>query len=176
MNVCVFAGASPRVAGGFLDLARETGRVLARAGHRVIFGGGAHGCMGALADGVIDRSGSILGILPEFLFDREPPHPGVRDIRVVASMHERKAAMYEVSDAFLVLPGGFGTLDETMEIVTWRQLALHSKEVVFVGPKGFWEGLESTFDVMARHGFLSERDRSLVAFVETPEDAVTALA
>lgn len=175
MRVCIFCGASPQVPDHFLRFARKTGLLLASSVEQVIFGGGAHGMMGAVADGVAEGGGNITGVLPNFLFEREPPHPKVNDIRVVDNMHERKALMYELSDAFMVLPGGFGTMDETMEVVTWRQLSLHEKPVVFVGDKGFWRGLQVTFDTMHQHGFLSERDRGLVAFFDDPEKAMEQL-
>ena len=133
MKVCVFCGASPLVKDELRQLAMATGQSIAERGWRLVFGGGAHGMMGAVASGALQAGGQVLGVLPRFLFDREPPHPGVGDIQVVDTMHERKARMYAASDAFLTLPGGFGTLDETLEIITWRQLALHDKPVVFVG-------------------------------------------
>ena len=175
MKICVFCGASPQVSKSYLRYAYETGSLLASAAEYVVFGGGANGMMGALADGVVESDGRIIGILPRFLFDREPPHPEVYDIRVVDNMHERKAMMYDLSDSFLVLPGGYGTMDETMEVVTWRQLSLHDKPVVFIGQDDFWKGLESTFDTMHQHRFLSDRDRELVSFVRSTEDALDKL-
>jgi uncharacterized protein (TIGR00730 family) len=175
MNVCVFCGASPLVRDEFRQLATATGELIAQRSWRLVFGGGAHGMMGAVASGALQAGGQVLGVLPRFLFDREPPHPGVADIQVVDTMHERKARMYEASDAFLTLPGGFGTLDETLEIITWRQLALHDKPVVFVGGEAFWGGLEQTFDVMYANGFLSDRDRRLVRFENSAEAAVASL-
>ena len=176
MRVCVFCGASPHVSGEYLSLARMTGSMLAASTEHVVFGGGAGGMMGSLADGVIANDGYIIGVLPQFLFDREPPHPKVSDMRVVESMHERKAIMYDLSDVFVVLPGGFGTMDETMEAITWRQLSIHDKPVVFVGSDGFWAGIETTFETMHKSGFLSDRDRNLVAFFDSPADAVAYLA
>ena len=175
MRVCVFCGASPRVSEAFLRLARETGLLLASSAQSVVFGGGAVGMMGALADGVVDAGGDIIGVLPRFLFDREPPHPKVSDMRVVDSMHDRKAVMYDLSDAFMVLPGGFGTMDETMEIITWRQLSLHDKPVAFVGESDFWQGIESTFNSMHKNGFLSDEDHDLVSFFDSAEMAVRSL-
>lgn len=175
MNVCVFCGASPLVKDEFRRLATATGCLLAQRGWRLVFGGGAHGMMGAVATGALQAGGQVLGVLPRFLFEREPPHPDVANIEVVDTMHERKARMYEVSDAFLTLPGGFGTLDETLEIITWRQLALHDKPVVFVGGQAVWGGLEQTFGVMHANGFLSDRDRRLVQFENSAETAVAGL-
>ena len=175
MRVCVFCGASSEVPEHFLQFARDTGALLASAAELVVFGGGGQGMMGALADGVTKTDGQIVGVLPHFLFEREPPHPKVADIRVVDNMHERKALMYELSDAFMVLPGGFGTMDETMEIITWRQLSLHNKPVVFLGEGNFWHGLQIVFDTMHKHGFLSDRDRDLVSFFDTANEAVAQL-
>lgn len=175
MNICVFGGASPVAAACHLALADQVGQALATARQGVVFGGGHHGIMGAVATAALRHGALVIGVLPRVLFEREPPHPGVTDLRVVESMHERKALMYALSDGFLVLPGGFGTLDEAMEIMTWRQLALHAKPVVFIARDSFWDGLESTFNVMHADGFLSDRDRALAVFVATPEDALRVL-
>ena len=175
MRICVFCGASPNAPETYLELARQAGRYLASSTQHIVFGGGAWGMMGALADGVIEGDGKIIGVLPKFLFDREPPHPEVSDMRVVDSMHDRKAIMYDLSDAFMVLPGGFGTMDETMEVITWWQLSIHDKPVVFLSGDGFWDGLKMTFDAMHQNGFLSDRDRSLVSFYNSSIAAVSAL-
>lgn len=175
MRVCVFCGASPEVSDEFLNLAHQTGSLLASSTEHVVFGGGACGMMGALADGVTQAGGNVIGVLPRFLFDREPPHPKVPDMRVVDSMHDRKAVMYDLSDAFMVLPGGFGTMDETMEVITWRQLSLHDKPVAFVSNDNFWQGVQSTFNAMHQNGFLSDRDQQLVSFFSSASDAVHSL-
>lgn len=176
MDICIFGGASPQTEQGFLDLGYETGQAIARAGHRLVFGGGANGMMGAAANGALSCGGAVTGILPRFLFDREPPHPGVTDMRVVETMHERKALMYDNAAAFIALPGGFGTLEETLEIITWRQLSLHNKPIVFLGDHGFWAGIEGTFDAMFRSGFLSPRDRTLACFARSAEQALAAVS
>lgn len=175
MRICVFCGAAPRVSKDNLDLARQVGGLLAASGATLVFGGGGLGMMGAVASGAVEAGGAVTGILPRFLFDREPPHPQVHDIRVVDTMHERKALMYELSDAFLTLPGGFGTLDETMEVMTWRQLSIHAKPVIFVSASHFWRGVEQTFDQMHADGFLSDADRALAAFATEPEQALALL-
>lgn len=172
MNICIFGGASPAISAQYLELAAEAGAAIATAGHRMVFGGGARGVMGAAANGAVGAGGEVIGIVPQFLVDREPPHASVADIRVVQTMHERKAQMYDLSDAFIALPGGFGTLDESMEIITWRQLELHSKPVVFLGNHGFWSGVEQTFDLMRRSGFLSDADRTHAFFAATPKEAI----
>lgn len=175
MTVCVFGGASPVAAQRHKDLAFSVGEGLARIGEAVVFGGGGQGIMGAAASGAVRAGGRVTGVLPRFLFDREPPHPEVDDMRVVADMHARKSMMYELSDAFLVLPGGFGTLEEAMEIMTWRQLALHSKPAVFLGDERFWAGVQATFDIMHADGFLSDADRALAHFSSSVEDALAAI-
>lgn len=175
MNICVFCGASPNSSEEHLAVARATGAYLAKVGATVIFGGGSRGMMGAVATSAVENGASVIGILPRFLFEREPPHPLVADLRIVADMHERKAAMYALADAFLTLPGGFGTLDETLEVLTWRQLSIHDKPVVFVGSEAFWGGLHRTFDEMHRNGFLSDADRRLAAFAPDAPGAWAAL-
>jgi uncharacterized protein (TIGR00730 family) len=175
VNICIFGGASPSIHSEYTELAHATGAAIAAAGHSLVFGGGARGVMGAAASGAVAAGGRVVGILPQFLCDREPPHAGIADLRIVQTMHERKAQMYELSDAFIALPGGFGTLDESMEIMTWRQLSLHTKPVVFLGSHGFWSGIEATFDLMRRTGFLSERDRHLASFAATPAEAIQTI-
>jgi len=175
MRICVFCGASPDTPNEFLALAHKVGKILGKTTNHVVYGGGAWGMMGSLADGVLEAEGNIIGVLPKFLFEREPPHSKVSDMRVVDNMHERKALMYELSDAFMVLPGGFGTMDETMEVITWRQLAIHDKPVTFISENNFWQGIESTFNLMRENKFLSERDRNLISFHNSAELAANAL-
>lgn len=172
MKICLFGGASPNIEKTYYDFAYNVGKEIAKAGHLMVFGGGAKGIMGAAADGVVDQNGKVIGVLPNFLFTREPPHPNVSDIRVVETMHERKMQMYELADAFFVLPGGFGTFEEAMEVVTWRQLSIHDKPAIFIGIDGFWRGVKTNFDTMKDVGFLSERDYSLVCFTQSVNEAL----
>lgn len=175
MHFCVFGGASPVASERHLELAIQVGRKIASVGGALVFGGGAAGVMGAVATATLQDGGQVIGVLPKFLTTREPPHAGVSDIRVVEGMHERKAIMYDLSDVFLVLPGGFGTLDEALEILTWKQLALHGKPVVFLGEKGFWDGIRNTFFNMHSDGLLSTIDLSQCRFAYSLEEAWRSL-
>ena len=175
IKACVFCGASSKSDQDFLDIAFETGQLLAKNNIEVIFGGGALGMMGSLADGVLENDGKITGVIPHFLREREPPHPGVSDMRIVDSMHERKSLMYGMTDIFITLPGGFGTLEESMEVITWKQLSLHEKSIIFIDYDGFWSGLITTFNKMQDHAFLTARDRKAVLFADTPNQAITLL-
>ncbi len=130
------------------------GRAIAAAGHGLVFGGGAVGLMGVTADAVLEAGGEAIGVIPQQLVDRELAHRGLTDLRVVASMHERKALMASLADAFVALPGGFGTLDELIEIITWRQLDLHSKPIALLDTGGFWEPFAALVEHLRQAGFL----------------------
>ncbi|WP_458789304.1 LOG family protein, partial [Adonisia turfae] len=131
-------GSSNRAEPIFYEAAAEFGRETARRGWRLVYGGGRVGLMGAAADGALEAGGEVIGIIPGFLHDFEVGHHGVTRLEVVESMHIRKMRMFELSDAFCILPGGLGTLDETFEIMTWRQLGLHEKPIVLANLNGFW--------------------------------------
>ena len=174
-SVCVFGGASPNVDHEFLDMAFAIGALLAKNNINVVFGGGALGMMGALADGVLKHQGNITGVIPHFLLERETPHPGVANMRLVDSMHERKSIMYDMADIFLTLPGGFGTLEESLEVITWKQLSLHEKSIIVLDHAAFWCNLAATFDIMRDNAFLSSADRDAILFANTPEEALMLL-
>src|SRR6185503_522242 len=131
-SVCVFCGSSSRIADAHRTAAAELGTLIAARGLRLVYGGGRIGLMGVLADAALAAGGEVVGVIPQFLVDLEVAHTGLTELRVVPTMHDRKRAMFELADAFVVLPGGLGTLDETIEIVTWKQLGLHDKPVVLV--------------------------------------------
>ena len=150
-TVCVFCGSSSRASPELLDAAARLGAAIAGSGIRLIYGGGGVGLMGACARAADEAGGCILGVIPEFLTRVEKPPPGVRTV-VVASMHERKMRMFEEADAFAVLPGAIGTLEEVIELLSWRRLGLHAKPIVFYNPSGFWDPL---FALFAR--FIDER-------------------
>jgi hypothetical protein len=175
MRVCVFGGASPTIGTDLVEFGRRTGRVFAAHGLGVVFGGGSRGMMGAVADGALAAGGEVIGVIPRFLFDREPPHPGVADLRVVDSMHERKQVMYALAHGFVAVAGGFGTMEEVMEVLTWRQLGLHQKPIIFLDGAGRWLPLEQLFDHMVRDGFLTASNRAIVGFAGQPEQALEAL-
>ncbi|MGD9614614.1 MAG: TIGR00730 family Rossman fold protein [Alphaproteobacteria bacterium] len=152
-RVCVYCGSAGAVGERYRDAARELGSALAQAGIDVVFGGGRIGLMGLVADAALDAGGRVVGIIPGALRDAELAHPGLTELVITGSMHERKRVMAERSDAFAVLPGGIGTLDEMFEIVTWRQLGLHDKPVFLVDIDGYWQPLRALLDHLVAHRF-----------------------
>jgi uncharacterized protein (TIGR00730 family) len=152
------------------------GQLLAQRGIRLVYGGGGVGMMGAVADGVLDAGGAVTGVIPVFLNTRELKHPGVSDMRVVNTMHERKQIMVTEADGFIALPGGFGTLDELFEVLTWSQLAIHQRPVGVLNVDGFFDGVLSTLDLMVARGFLRQEDRDRVVAAADPEALLEAMA
>ena len=175
-SIAVYCGSSPGDDPMWARLARDTGALLARRGIRMVYGGGGVGMMGAAADGALAAGGDVVGVIPEFLDTRELKHHSVPDMRVVRTMHERKQLMVDLSDGFIALPGGFGTLDELFEVLTWSQLAIHSRPVGLLNVHGFFDGLLSCLDGMVRHGFLRQEDRSRLVSAPDPEALLDALA
>jgi uncharacterized protein (TIGR00730 family) len=162
-SVCVFCGSSPGRDGRYVEAAREFGGLLASRGHRLVFGGGRVGLMGSLADGALSAGGKVVGVIPEMLVAREVAHAGV-ELRVVESMHERKATMADLSDAFVALPGGIGTLEELFEVWTWSQLGIHAKPCGLLDVSGYYGALLDFLAHGVDEGFIapSTRERMLV--------------
>jgi hypothetical protein len=152
-SVAVFCGSRLGVRPEFAAAARQLGLGLGRAGIRLIYGGGNNGMMGVLADAVLEAGGTVLGVIPDFLTKSEVAHQGVTEMAVVDSMHERKRRMAEAADAFVTLPGGIGTMDETVEIISWRQLRLHDKPIYICDIAGSAEPLVHAIDDMIAQGF-----------------------
>jgi len=174
-SVCVYCGSSVGANPRHREVARAFGRALASHGIRLVFGGGAIGLMGEVADAVMDEGGQAIGVIPELLQKREKGHRGITELRVVASMHERKNLMFELSDAFVILPGGFGTLDEAFEMLTWRQLGMHDKPILFLNVDGYWDPFNQIVDHFIREGFAGESCRRLFVMVSQVEDVIPAL-
>jgi uncharacterized protein (TIGR00730 family) len=151
------------------------GRAIGEAGLMMVYGGGNVGLMGLTADSAIKSGAKVIGIQPAFLNEREPEHPGLTELIKVGDMHTRKRLMAEKSDGFIILPGGFGTLDELAEILTWRQLGLHHKPIVAVDVNGYWSNLKAQIDYMMAEGFIKDQHRGLMRFVPTIADAIPAL-
>jgi uncharacterized protein (TIGR00730 family) len=175
--LCVYCGSSNGVAVTHLEAAAELGRLAARRGIEIVFGGGHVGLMGALADGALAEGGRVTGVIPEHLEAREVAHRGVSELVVVDSMHTRKRRMFELSDAFCALPGGLGTLDETFEMITWKQLGLHDKPIVLVNLGGFWDPLLELFAHQLEAGYIRPQHARLfrvVARIESVFDALEA--
>jgi uncharacterized protein (TIGR00730 family) len=152
-RVCVYCGSAGAVGERYRAAARDLGRALAGRGIDIVFGGGRIGLMGLLADAALDAGGRVIGVIPGALRDAELAHPGLSELVITGSMHERKRVMAERSDAFAILPGGIGTLDEMFEIVTWRHLGLHNKPVFLVDIDGYWQPLRALLDHLAAQGF-----------------------
>lgn len=175
MNVCVFCGASPGTDPALVETARRLGEALAAAGLGLVFGGGGVGMMGAVSDGVLGAGGSVTGVIPQALFDREAGRTDLQDLHVVPTMHERKAMMYELSGAFVTLPGGLGTLDELFETLTWSQLGFHAKPSFVLDTGGYYAPLRQLLDHAVEQGFVARADRALVTFVSDVDELVAAL-
>jgi len=175
-RVCVFAGSSSGARPAYVAAARALGAVLCRRGLGLVYGGGAVGLMGALADATLDGGGEVIGVIPNGLATRELAHPGVTDLRVVGSMHERKAAMASLADAFIALPGGLGTLEETLEILTWSQLGIHAKPIGALDVDGYWEGLRRMLGHAVDEGFVRAEHAALLLFGPAPDDLLDRLA
>ena len=175
-SLCVYCGSSNEVADALLAGARRLGGEAAALGMQIVFGGGHVGMMGAVADGALDGGGAVIGIIPEHLQIQEAAHRGLTRLEVVHSMHARKMRMFELSDAFCILPGGLGTLDETFEIVTWKQLGLHDSPVILVNLDGFWDPLLALVGHQAAAGFVRPHHRHLFQVVDSVDAVFEALA
>ena len=174
-SLCVYCGSSTGVDPAHGEAARRLGELMAERGVRLIFGGGGIGLMGVLADAVLAGGGSVIGVIPGHLEEREVSHQGATELIVVGGMHERKRRMFELADAFAVLPGGLGTLDETLEIITWRQLGLHDKPLVLVDDGGYWAPLRGLLDHIVERGFAAPESRALYTFVDSVDDIFDAV-
>jgi len=178
-SVAVFCGSRPGLLPEFRAAAASLGHGLARAGLRLVFGGGRIGLMGAVADAALAEGGEVLGVIPEFLTRREVAHAGLTQLIVTDSMHARKLRMYELSDAFVVLPGGLGTLDEALEVITWRQLGLHDKPILLCDVAGSAAPLVAAIEAAIARGFATPAMRGLFMVTEGVEatlDAIGAMA
>ena len=153
-KLCVFTGAATGSDPRFADAAHQLGQILASRNLGLVYGGGKSGLMGKIADAVITADGHITGITPKFLDNVEIAHRGLNDLHVVDTMHERKNMMYEIADGFIIMPGGLGTLDETMEIITWRQLGLHRKPIIIANLHGYWDHMLLLFQNIIDEGFM----------------------
>ena len=175
MSVCVFCGSSPGAHPDYETAARALGAGLAGAGARLVYGGASVGLMGALADAALGAGGEVVGVIPQSLVDREVAHPGLTELHVVGTLHERKARMAELSDAFIALPGGAGTLEELFEIYTWGQLGLHAKPLALVNVRGYFNGLLVFLDHAMAEGFLPAEHRARLTVADAPEAVLDAV-
>lgn len=175
-SLCVYCGSSGRVRQSHREAARELGETLARAGIRLVFGGGRVGLMGIVADAVLQGGGDVTGVIPKHLVDLEVGHEGCSELFVTDNMHERKLTMAKLSDAFVILPGGLGTLDETFEILTWKQLGLHDKPVVIADVDSYWQPLIGLIEAQIAENYVREAYRGLFEVVPAVGDILPAIS
>jgi len=175
-RLCVFCGSSTGKRPAYRQVAEQLGGVMVERGIELVYGGGNIGLMGVLADTVLARGGKVTGVIPDSLMAREVGHRGLTELRIVNSMHERKALMSDLSDGFIALPGGFGTLEEFCEVVTWSQLGLQSKPCGLLNVESYYAPLLELFDQAVREGFLSKENRGLVLDDEDPARLLEKMA
>jgi uncharacterized protein (TIGR00730 family) len=173
-RLCVFSGSSPGAHPDYADAAQELAGALAAEGLGLVYGGASVGLMGVLADAALEAGAPVTGVIPQALVDREIAHPRVRDLRVVGSMHERKALMAELADGFVALPGGMGTLEELFEVYTWTQLGLHSKPLGLLDVRGYYGRLAAFLDHAVEERFLTPEHRALLVVEERADALIDA--
>jgi uncharacterized protein (TIGR00730 family) len=175
-SLCVFCGSKSGSRPEYTAAARALGGLLAQRGIELVYGGGNVGLMGSIADAVLAGGGRVTGVIPQSLVDKEVAHHGVTDLRIVQTMHERKALMNDLSDGFVALPGGFGTLDEFFEVLTWAQLGFHTKPCALLNVAGYFDPLLAALDHMAAERFLKPAHRQMVLAATDPVDLLERLA
>ena len=174
-RIAVYCGSAAGADPAFADAARVLGRAMVDRGIDLVYGGGRLGLMGIVADTVLDAGGRVFGVIPQSLVDHEVAHRGCTELFTVANMHERKAKMTELTDAFVALPGGIGTLDELFEAWTWNALGYHAKPFCLLNVAGFWDGLDRFMDHVRDSGFLSDARRGQLLKAETATQAINLL-
>jgi uncharacterized protein (TIGR00730 family) len=176
MNICVFCGSSCGARTAYAAGAKRLGELMAQRRIGLVFGGGCIGLMGIVADTVLAHGGEATGVIPDGLMQREIGHRGVTKLHVVETMHQRKALMADLSDAFIALPGGYGTLEEFAEIVTWSQLGIQIKPCALLNIEGYWDGLLNFLDHAVNEDFVRPENRGLVLVGSTPEGVLDKIA
>ena len=174
-SVCIYCGSANHVDEIFKKTAHDVGVALAHRGLKLIYGGGHVGLMGTVADAVLAAGGQVTGIIPEHIRSHELQHTGLSELFVVDTMHTRKSMMAEKADAFVVLPGGFGTMDELFEILTWKQLGLHAKPIIIYNVEGFWDPLLDLINHMIDKKFAPENNKRIYKIAHTTEEMFTAI-
>ncbi|MEZ4668811.1 MAG: TIGR00730 family Rossman fold protein [Anaerolineae bacterium] len=174
-HVCVFCGSTPGNNGLYVDTARQMGEAIARQGLGLVYGGGHVGLMGAVAEGALQAGGHVIGIIPQALVKKELEHHGLSELHIVGSMHERKAMMAEKASMFVALPGGFGTLDELFEIITWAQLGFHSKPIGLLNTAGYFNPLLKFIEHIVDEGFVNSAVRAIINVADDAESLLHIL-
>jgi len=171
-RVAVYCGSAFGNNPAFRAEAAALGAAIAKAGLGLVYGGACRGLMGAVADAALAEGGEVIGVLPDALKDREIAHHGLTSLELVATMHERKARIHELSDAILALPGGYGTLDELLEAITWAQIGLHAKPCILINTANYWNGLLAFLDTAVASGFIEAKNRTLVRVAANAAEAI----
>jgi uncharacterized protein (TIGR00730 family) len=174
-SLCVYSGSSPSPDPAYEAEIRAFGRELAARGVRLIYGGASRGLMGALADEVLKAGGRVVGVIPKQLEGREAAHRGLTELKVVGSMHEREQLMFDLSDGFVAFPGGFGTMEEIIEMITWKQMGIHGKPIVIANLGGYFDALLRQFEIAVEKKFARREDRILFAVAENTKAILTFL-
>ena len=174
-SVCVYCASSSSAPAWLFDEVRAFGAGLARRGWRLVYGGASVGVMGALADATLSGGGSVLGVIPSALVGREVAHSSLTELKVVETMHERKAEMFKSADAFVAFPGGFGTMEEFFEMLTWKQMGIHNKPIVFVNAKGYYDPMLGQFERAIADGIVRKEHRILYSVADDQEQAFSVL-
>lgn len=175
MNICVFCGSSIGNSPAYKEAAWHLGRLMAESSHSLVYGGGNIGLMGVVADSVLEHNGKVIGVIPDFLLRKEVGHRGVTELEVVSSMHERKKRMADLADAFIAMPGGWGTLDELAEILTWKQLELINQPIGLLNTHDFFNPLLDQMRLMVSAGFLRQENLDFLKVEPTAEKLLSAL-
>lgn len=175
MNICVFCGSSTGSDPIYAKAAKEIGQLISKSNSALVYGGGNIGLMGILADEVLATKGKVIGVIPDFLMKREVGHTGITQLEIVGTMHERKKRMAEIADVFLAIPGGWGTLDELAEILTWKQLGLINQPIGILNIDSFFDSLIAQMKTMVEKGFLPGQNLALIKISEDPQKLLTML-
>lgn len=173
--ICAYAGSSDKMDVNYLEAARQMGMAIAERGITLAYGAGCTGVMGALADGALEARGQVIGVIPEMFNTPTLMHTGLSRLEIVETMHQRKSRLAQISDAFIALPGGYGTFEELFEILTWAQIGLHRKPVGLLNTRGYFDPLMSLINHAQREGFIYEEHRQLISINENPTALLDAL-
>lgn len=171
-KICVYCGSKAGTNPSFSSIAEQLGQLFAKESIQLIYGGGKVGIMGIIADAVLNGGGYVQGVIPKSLMEKEVGHTGVQELHITQDMHSRKAMMESLSDAFIILPGGFGTLDELFEIVTWRQLGFHSKPVIILNVDGYFDHLLAFIDSAIQHEFINSNGRDIISVANNIDQVI----
>ncbi|MBL4590247.1 MAG: TIGR00730 family Rossman fold protein [Alphaproteobacteria bacterium] len=174
-TVCVYCSSSNKVKQEFKDATEELGTILANAGKTVVYGGAKSGLMGLIADSTLASGGKVIGVITSYLQNLEVEHDGLTEAHIVETMHERKAMMVDKSDAFIILPGGIGTLEELVEVATWRQLGLHEKPIIIVNTDNYWDSFLDMMNKMVDENCMLSAHKTIFQVVDSPVDVLSAL-